>query len=263
MFSQPVVFVIGAGASAELGLPTGTDMKARIALSHNFNRDQSGNLIGNRTIFDMLGARFGQESAIRQQQATELATRITEFESIDEALHWFSAQPDPVAIGKAAIVWEILQAEHSSKLFNAQNPEMIREINYNDTWVSYFLSMLVSSLRREQTTDLFRNVTIINFNYDRTIEHFLFSRLQTNFGLNREEAGKALSALNADMIRPYGSVGPLPWQQGQAAFRTAFFLALITRGYLDLLTTCAPIPSKTYLTRFDLILGTPSKMLAS
>jgi len=63
VFSQPVVFVIGAGASAELGLPTGTDMKARIALSHNFNRDQSGNLIGNRTIFDMLGARFGYSAA--------------------------------------------------------------------------------------------------------------------------------------------------------------------------------------------------------
>jgi hypothetical protein len=199
MFSQPVVFVIGAGASAELGLPTGTDMKARIALSHNFNRDQSGNLIGNRNIFDMLGIRFGQESAIRQQQATELATRITEFESIDEALHWFSAQPDLVAIGKAAIVWEILQAEHSSKLFNAQNLEMIREINYNDIWLSYFLSMLVSSLRREQTTDLFRPIIVEIDDCNIAIEHFLFSRLQTNFGLNREEAGKALGALDANI----------------------------------------------------------------
>jgi hypothetical protein len=84
--------------------------------------------------------------------------------------------------------------------------------------------MLVSSLRREQTTDLFRNVTIVNFNYDRTIEHFLFSRLQTNFGLNREEAGKALSALDANMIRPYGSVGPLPWQHGQAGVPYGFLL---------------------------------------
>jgi hypothetical protein len=66
---------------------------------------------------------------------------------------------------------ENLQAEQSSKLF-AQNPEMIREVSYDDTWLPYFLSMLVSSLRREQATDLFRNVTIINFNYDRTIELF-------------------------------------------------------------------------------------------
>jgi hypothetical protein len=227
VFSQPVVFVIGAGASRELGLPTGTEMKHRIALSHNFNRGQDGLIIGNKDIFEMLGARFGQESAIRQQQATELATRITEFESIDEALHWFSAQPDLVAIGKAAIVWEILQAEQSSRLFNAQNPEMIREASeakYEDTWLSYFLSMLISSLRREQATDLFRNVTIINFNYDRTIEHFLFNRLQINFGFDCKEAVKALSALNDNMIRPYGSVGPLPWQQEQAGVPYGFSL---------------------------------------
>jgi hypothetical protein len=224
VFSQPVVFVIGAGASAEFGLPTGAVMKHRIALSHNFNRGQNGLIIGNCNIFEMLGARFGQESYLRQQQATELATKITEFESIDEALHWFSAQPDLVAIGKAAIVWEILQAEQSSKLFNAQNPDMIREISYDDTWLSDLLSMLISSSTREQATDLFGNVTIINFNYDRTIEHFLFNRLQTNLGLDREEAGQALGALSAKMIRPYGSVGPLPWQQEQGAVPYGFFL---------------------------------------
>jgi hypothetical protein len=130
-----------------------------------------------------------------------------------------------VAIGKAAIVWEILQAEQSSKLFNAQNPDMIPEIKYDDTWLSYFLSMLVSSLKREQATNLLRNVTIINFNYDRTIEHFLFNRLQTNLGLDREEAGQALGALTANMIRPYGSVGPLPWQQDQGAVPYGFFLS--------------------------------------
>jgi hypothetical protein len=225
VFSQPVVFVVGAGASRELGLPTGIEMKQRIALSHNFNRGQDGLIIGNRNIFEMLGARFGPESADRQEQATKLAATISEFESIDEALHWFSsAQPDLVAIGKAAIVWEILQAEQSSKLFNAKNPEMIREINYGDTWLLYFLSMLISSLKREQATDLFRNVTIINFNYDRAIEHFLFNRLQTNFGLDREEAGNALSTLSTNMIRPYGSVGPLPWQKEPAGVPYGFFL---------------------------------------
>ena len=74
-------------------------------------------------------------------------------------------------------------------------------------------------IKTEQATNLLRNVTIINFNYDRTIEHFLFNRLQTNLGLDREEAGQALGALTANMIRPYGSVGPLPWQQDQGPVR--------------------------------------------
>jgi len=36
-------------------------------------------------------------------------------------------------------------------------------------------------------------VTVINFNYDRTFEQFLFSRLQTNFDLDEEEAAKIVS----------------------------------------------------------------------
>ena len=53
-------------------------------------------------------------------------------------------------------------------------------------------------------------MTTINFNYDRTIEHFLLARLQSKFGLNTDEAEGAISTLK--IIRPYGSVGPLPWQ---------------------------------------------------
>jgi hypothetical protein len=122
----------------------------------------------------------------------------------------FSGRPTIVQIGKAAIVWEILHSERASGLFNSQNPEMIPDRPYASTWISHFLSMLVSEMKREQAKDLFRNVTVINFNYDRTIEHFIYSRLQSNFGLNGSEAKGVLASLK--MIRPYGSVGPLPWQ---------------------------------------------------
>jgi hypothetical protein len=213
MFSQPIVFVVGAGASAEFGMPTGSEMKSRIAKVLNFNRGANGLLIGDRAVFDMLGARFGaRELEKHLNAATELAIRIEEFESIDEALHWFSARPEIVALGKIAIVLEILRSEGRSKLSNPANPELIRETNYSDTWLPSFLSMVVGSLTREQARQAFRNVTIVNFNYDRIIEHFLFSRLQTNFGLNANEAIEAISSLK--MIRPYGSVGRLPWQKG-------------------------------------------------
>jgi hypothetical protein len=84
--------------------------------------------------------------------------------------------------------------------------------NYHDTWLLYFLAMALASQTKAQATKAFQNVTVINFNYDRTVEHFLFSRLQTNFGLTGDEARSAIANLN--IIRPYGSVGPLPWQEG-------------------------------------------------
>jgi hypothetical protein len=58
--------------------------------------------------------------------------------------------------------------------------------------------------------DAFRNVTLINFNYDRTVEHFLYVWLQVKFALSEAEAQAAVSGLK--IIRPYGTVGPLDWQ---------------------------------------------------
>jgi hypothetical protein len=207
MFSKKYVFVVGAGASAEFGMPTGAEMKTKVGESLNFDRNQRGLIIGDRDIFDMLGNRFGAESSRYQEGATELAARIKEFESIDEALHWLSASPELVLLGKVAIVRYILQAERESKLY--KQPESDR---YNESWLPSFVSMALGSQTREQSNNGFRNATIINFNYDRTIEQFLFHWLQFNFGLSLEEAKAAIKSLN--ILRPYGSVGFLPWQEG-------------------------------------------------
>ena len=211
MFSQPIVFVVGAGASAEFGMPTGAEMNARIAQALNFNTAPNRTVIGDRAVFDMLAIRFGTEFKKYHAAATELAVRIGEFDFIDEALQWFSATPEIVLIGKVEIVRQILLSERGGCLFNAQNPELIRSDNYEQTWLPSFLSMAMGSLKKEQAREAFRNVTIINFNYDRTIEHFLVSRLRTNFNLDSNEASGVIS--NLKMVRPYGSIGPLPWRE--------------------------------------------------
>jgi hypothetical protein len=209
MFSQPIVFVVGAGASAEYGMPTGAEMKHKIAQALNFTHVARG-LTGDREFYEILIRKFGRDSEM-PAAATELATRIAEFDSIDEALHWLSARPGIVSLGKATIVREILQYERSSKLFNESNPALIRHGRYNEDWLPPFLTMVVGSLRKDQAKDAFQNITIINFNYDRTVEHFLYSRLQINLGLNDNETIDLISSLR--MIRPYGSVGRLPWEK--------------------------------------------------
>jgi len=211
VISQTIVFVVGAGASSEYGLPAGAQMKEKIASSLNFNRDTNGLLIGDKQLFEIVGFKFKAESQKYFDGAIELSLRIGEFESIDEALHWFSARNEIVSLGKIAIVREILRAERASSLFNQNDPATILPTtSYADTWLPLFLSLAVGSLRKEEAATAFRNVTVINFNYDRTIEHFLYSRLQTNFGLDAQKAKAVLSGLN--IIRPYGSVGLLPWQ---------------------------------------------------
>jgi hypothetical protein len=67
---------------------------------------------------------------------------------------------------------------------------------------------------REEANAAFQNVTIINFNYDRIIEIYLFGRLQTQFGIEETEAAEIVS--NLKIIRPYGKIGRLLWEDGNA-----------------------------------------------
>jgi hypothetical protein len=74
--------------------------------------------------------------------------------------------------------------------------------------------MAVGSIKKEQIGDAFSKVTMINFNYDRIIEHFIYSELQSKFGVSDHEAKNVI--LNLKMVRPYGAVGHLPWQGGSS-----------------------------------------------
>jgi hypothetical protein len=77
--------------------------------------------------------------------------------------------------------------------------------------------MAVAALKKEQIADAFSKVTIINFNYDRLIEQFIYSALRTRLRVDQDEATKAISGLRT--IRPYGKVGSLPWQKEGSVLR--------------------------------------------
>lgn len=211
MFSQPVVFVIGAGASAEYGMPVGADLKTKIATAVGF-KDAAGRPTGDGDLYRLL-ASHGDAADI-ENAGLQLAEAMPSFISIDEALNWFNSSPRIVELGKIAIVREILIAEKISPLFhwaaNSPEPETI----YGDAWSSHFLSMAMGALTKEESELAFKNVTIVNFNYDRTLEHYLYLALQRKFGLTAGDAARVLSGLK--VIRPYGRISALPWQDGAA-----------------------------------------------
>jgi len=212
MFLLPTLFVIGAGANAEFGMPTGTVLKEQIAKAVDFRRGaENGLLIGDGNLYDLIGDRFRTEPDVYHNGGIELSQLMAEFASIDEALHWFSGRAEIVSLGKVCIVRNILAAEARSKLakverFTATNTA------FPEVWATEFLSMAIGSLKKGEVEEAFSKVTIINFNYDRAIEHFLFLTLTTQFKLTEAEAVRAI--LKLKIIRPYGAVAPLPWQPG-------------------------------------------------
>src|SRR5262249_911856 len=139
MFNKPTVFIIGAGASAECGLPTGSQLKEQIRSSAPMHA-------GEPSLYKILQGCVS-DVAPYMKAGRELSETLATFPSIDEALHWWRANPETVFLGKLAIAYHILVAERSSPL----RPTLSMDVDVlSKTWFSSFLSIALSGLEREQ-----------------------------------------------------------------------------------------------------------------
>ena len=114
--------------------------------------------------------------------------------------------------GKLGIVKAILDAERGSRLANSERH--LSRFNLPDlagTWYVGFFQMLTENVARDDLSEVFENVSIITFNYDRCIERFLVQALSDYYELEEARAQALLSKLT--ILHPYGQVGLLPWQE--------------------------------------------------
>jgi hypothetical protein len=205
MFQKPTVLVLGAGANYEVGLPLGTELMRAVEATLTFGDHRSLATESADQFFYLLRDKFGKESNDYLQAAKRLVQVMNLFPSMDEALHYVRGDERCVAVGKAAIVSSIIGAEAKSKLkFDGKlgRPDLTR---VDDTWVAEFLSMAVSGLTQEEMPTVFKKVTIINFNYDRSLEHYLFWALQDKALIPQKQVKNIIDRMHS--IRPYGTVG--------------------------------------------------------
>jgi hypothetical protein len=106
-------------------------------------------------------------------------------------------RPDFMEIGKAAIAAVLIPFEQKVQLFG-YTP---------DNWLRYLFGNLGSSFEDFGTGA----IPFITFNYDRTVEHFLFSSLQNSFNKTDEEC-RALMLASIPVVHLHGQLGFLPWQ---------------------------------------------------
>jgi hypothetical protein len=210
MFTQPIAFVIGAGASAEYGMPTGAGLLKKIAFAVRFDALGDPDRWGDPDLYRAMTTLFRDQMQAYETAGVDLAKYIASgVPSIDDALTWFSSRPEVVALGKLAIANEILKAEKSSSLYS-EHSRLPPDADVTNTWIPHFLSMVMDGHKSENAETAFEKLSIINFNYDRTIEHFIYSVLQSKFGLTETRARQIVNGIN--MFRPYGTVGVLRWQ---------------------------------------------------
>ncbi len=191
MITKNTVFILGAGASSTYGFPTGNDLTSTITANLRPLKRNQKRLGIDWLIF--LQSEFGiPEQEIHAFQSQLNLSKI----SVDAFLEY---RPEFLNVGKLAIALALISAEHENKLFNAKR-----------NWLDYL------RLKLDAPFNEFGNnkISFINFNYDRSLEQYLFTVLRNTYGKSDDECSEQINKI--PILHVHGRIGALPWQKGKA-----------------------------------------------
>ncbi|CAN5437110.1 hypothetical protein BH10PSE4_BH10PSE4_18460 [soil metagenome] len=220
MFRAKTVFVIGAGASFEVGLPVGDNLLETIVGLTHFTFDFGRQTSGDPQILEALRILLneGRDVTLLNQhlnagrQLGQSARQAISIDNVIDALE----NPQIERLGKLGIARAILKAESDSQQFRVSPGKSGLELGkFKNTWYNSLTKLLCEGVRKSQISSIFNNLEIINFNYDRCLEHYLQHSISDYYGTGVVEVQTAMN--NLTIHRPYGMIGRLPWRQGDGS----------------------------------------------
>ncbi|KLE35357.1 hypothetical protein [Aurantiacibacter luteus] len=219
MIRTKTTLVVGAGASTELQFPDGRELLQRIAASFDFARLggtlETPDIAAMAQHVDHLAkqARVKKDALVEAGHTIRSAARISS--SIDAILEQHGDNPMVLALGKLAIAHHSLSAEAASPLGSEPKDPGDLPVRGTENWLFQLSRALVNGVPRARAEQVFDNLSIVCFNYDRAIEHYLPWALHLAFGMSLTDA-QALTGEKLKVVHPYGTPGRLDWQKGSA-----------------------------------------------
>jgi len=116
-------------------------------------------------------------------------------------------RPEFLEVGKLTIALALMPFEEEHRLFEI-SPD-------RPSWYEYLYEKLNAPF---QSFDKNR-LSIITFNYDRSLDQYLFRALKHSYGQSDQECAKKLNSI--PLIHVHGCLGRLPWQGIPARHYTA------------------------------------------
>jgi hypothetical protein len=183
MITERTILILGAGASADYGYPLGQALVDEIC----------------RNLKSPLGNLFGQDL---------MMAGVSEIQLRDFGLNMEAAQATSVdgflehrrdleKVGKLAIARALIPHEEA---------ESFRGAKYGDSysgWYQYLFDALNAGPKEFGSNKL----AIITFNYDRSLEHFLYTMVKNKYGVSEERAAELTHSI--EIIHLHGMLSPL------------------------------------------------------
>lgn len=177
---RPTVLVLGAGASACFGFPTGYQLFEQVASDPGGGRDG--------TIALELVQRGYDPNQVR---SFVRALRHSGLTSVDSFLEH---RPEFLEVGKAAIARALIPCEAHTALYERRT---------GPSWYDYLYARLAAPPDRFAENKL----SVLTFNYDRSFEYYLFTALSNTHNLSERDAAALVEKL--PIVHLYGQLGTL------------------------------------------------------
>lgn len=217
MIRTKTVFILGAGAGTELQFPSGQELLDKVASGFDFFRfgpePQTKDSVVLLRYLAKLAERPGQTQDAIYAATERLRTAARLGRSIDTIIEQVGDEPLNALVGKIAVAHQICTAEAKSNLKPTPRTEGDLPVGMGDFWLVEFARLLTGGVPRSRIDRAFDDFAIINFNYDRSVEHFLPWVLVTAYGMDLKDAQRLISQ-RLQIHHPYGAIGRLPWQIG-------------------------------------------------
>jgi hypothetical protein len=216
MPTKKITYVIGAGASTEVGLPDGRALKDDVRSLLEIRFDDFGRLErGEPKIIDALRQvaterQRGNQSINEFLPAVHLILQgLPQAISIDNFLDNHAGNTDVAFCGKLAISLAILQSERKSVLFTKSDfgEPTINVSALSKTWLYSLFQLLTEGCKAADLEARLSNYSFVVFNYDRCLEHYLSVAISNYYGLSFSDSVGIVSRIK--LIHPYGSVGDI------------------------------------------------------
>ena len=194
MIDKKTVFILGAGASCPYGYPSGAQLRKEICLDFH-----------SQYLSHLCATESNTHTRNDKLENIEYFTK-TFFNSSTKSIDLFLARnPQLAETGKYIIAFKVFDAEKKSH-FREQSVQ-------EQDWYSYLFDRLTDGIIDRNTLPEFsrNNVSFITFNYDRSLEHFLYESLRNSFTEVPDHEIKK-EFVKIKIIHVYGQIAPLKWQ---------------------------------------------------
>lgn len=274
---ENVVYVIGAGASVELGLPSGERLKEKISgalkfFTNDFDKwdhsEADSHIV--RTINESYAGRNGKPSVSDSYKAARtISMAMPLARSIDNFLHSHRNNSVIVDIGKIAITKCIIEAERDSSLFKLVDIQRHggQSIDFSvlgKCWYLRFFQALFQQCTVDEIEQRLSFLTFVVFNYDRCFEYMLILALKCYFEIDIGRAAEI--AEKAKIYHPYGIVGPVEWWDkgpskfgsipgGDSLLQSSYKIKTFTEGVTLNESHVSELQGRTYKARKIICLG--------